>query len=476
MRKDIHLKKDLNLVLTTGPLQIFSPIVGIIVATIFVQFPPHFSIVFFLAILFFTLSLLNIEKALLIITLSRTALDCLREISRVTIGSFPLNITGFFSVFIILLGIVYFIFEKREINFARLFLPLFIFIGICIISIFYSPNKAGSIQELTRLVSYYVLALLIADVFNTKLKIQRFIKFFMCALIVPLSVGFYQLFFSSGLMYYGYNRLYGTLRHPSSYGKFLVMFLVIVLTFLIFKERTKKGKIINLLLLIILSLQIICTFTRVPWVESFIGIFLLWVFSRKRVVLFLLISAAILFMSTPPLKGRFTQELRHSSSFSAELVSPTNLTGSYKSRFLFNEFSFKEMFLKSPLFGKGIGSFFYYYSPRIFKEEVDTHGDLMKLLGEVGLIGTIAFFIGLLRIGKFLLKIKDKIRDPYLYSVIVSILCIFGVRLFGFIFDAELRLVIVQWYFWSLCGIALACSKLLILEGRECKELKNGKI
>jgi len=440
-------------------LTILGVLISITLAFLVFILEPYLTFSLLLVFCLLLLTFINIENSLLIITLLRASLDVFRDVSRISFGSISLNITGSFSLLIICLGIIYFLLNKNKITFFRLLLPLFIFLVICALSIFYSPHKVGSLQELVRLSSYFILAWLIADVFNTKQKIQRFMGYFIGALVIPLTVSFWQHFANAGSLHNGYNRLVGTLRHPSSYGKFLVLYLIIFLVFLIFRTQGNKIKNLSLVSIGVLFFQIVYTYSRSVWIQSFIGVFVLCVLTRKKALIFILVGLIVVFSTTPLLKNRFKQEISNSSD-SFDIFNSEKLSGSNKSRFEFNEFALKEMFFKSPLFGKGIGSFYYYYSPRKYGVSFETHGDLTKLLGEVGLLGTLTFYYGMLNLIKYFHRAKIICKDPFCLKIIISFLCLLYIQLFAYFFDANIRLVITQWYFWSFCGLAMACSKI----------------
>ncbi|MFA5147910.1 MAG: O-antigen ligase family protein [Candidatus Omnitrophota bacterium] len=433
---------------------IIALLLSIVISLMYLDLPTLIFVLLILGIVIFVISIFNIEGVILVITLSRATLDCLRDVFRIG----PINITSFFSIFIILFGIVYFCLRMRSIKYLNIFMPILIFLGICFASIFYSPSKTGSIEEFIRIASYVTLSLLIANVFNTKEKIKRFIKYYFGSLIIPLAVGFYQYFMKSGLSYYGYNRLYATLQHPSSYVKYLNIFLIICSVFMIMSNKTNKSKKWCYCLFIILLFQIFATFTRAGWIEAVIGLCLIFWFTRRRSLIIAVLAGVVILFSLPFVKERFSSEIKYFHTNTIELPAEAYLQGSIKSRFQFNEFLFKKMFIKSPLSGTGIGSFYYYYAPEYFGIQIESHGDLTKLLGEVGIIGTMLFIFGMARIGYFIFIKLKYVKDYLLYNIMLSAVCLIILRIFIQNFDAELRLVLVQWYYWSLYGIALACS------------------
>ena len=428
----------------------FSIFVGALVAILQVKT----VILLFCGFFIFCISLLNMEKTILVVTVLRASFDLFRETARIGAGIGSLNITGFLSVLIICYGVVYFVFSKRPIKYLHLFSFLLCFLVVCFLSIFYSPAKIGAIEEVIRFLSYFTLAFLVGHIFNTKAKIVALIYALCLSLIVPLSVGFYQLFAHAGYIYGNYNRLYGTLQHPSSYGKFLILFFVGSIVYLM-SRKTKKEQILTNVIFPLVVCQIIFTFTRAVWVECFLSMFILWRLTGKKLFLYFLMCGFFVFLVSPTLKGRFTEEIV--SGYGGTVSNVSELKGSYKGRLTYNKFVLSEMFAVSPLIGKGIGSFYYFYAPTYFGLLHEVHGDFCKLLGETGLIGSFFFFLGFIKLLSFFVKQFYLSVDPFMRRTLLIVSCVMVLQLFGFFFDAELRLVTVQWYFWTICGIGLAC-------------------
>jgi O-antigen ligase len=427
-------------------------ITSLFFAQLFLNFPIFITFAFLFGTCFLLISLANVEAVLLYTILLRSSLDGLRNILRLPGSS--ANITSFFSIFIILFGFLYFIQKLGKVKHLKLFSPFLLFSLFGFISIFYSPNHWGSFEDWVRIFSYYVLAILIANTFDTRAKIVRFIKFYFGALVLPLIVGMFQFVLHKGANIGGFNRVYGTLQHPSSFVKFLNIFLLIIFVFILFKHKNRR---LFGWLFLLLVFEVVVTFTRAGWLEVFISLMVVLWITKKRKWIFALFLCLCVFASLPFVRERFLSELKPISASTISVPADSVLEGSLRGRFTFNKYVIENMFMKSPVFGKGLGSFFSYYAPRVYGYQTESHGDITKVLGELGLIGTAFFITGFFVLMRFFIKNLRAIDDQFLYELVLAATALIITRFIIQAIDAELRLVLVQWYYWAFYGVAIAC-------------------
>lgn len=109
-------------------------------------------------------------------------------------------------------------------------------------------------------------------------------------------------------------------------------------------------------------------------------------------------------------------------------------------------------FLKNPLLGTGYSSI-----------DLATDNDYLRMLGETGILGFLAFLLVILNIGKVYLKVfsirdkLDNVEKSFLFGVLGGCLGIFATAMLIDLFEAS-KLAIVMWLFLG-CSINLIKTK-----------------
>lgn len=363
---------------------------------------------------------------------------------------------------------------KNEMRIPKIYLYFFLILAYFSTSLYYSIDKAGSFEEIVRLISIVGICPLVYEVTRNERDLKRFLKFYGLSVIVPMLVGFTQiLFFRDEITYYGYPRVIGTFNHPSAFGDYIVLFCIFFLGFFFYfveKKKFKTKRKITLILLLLGALLFL-TFTRGSWL-GFVLVTLLMTFVKNKRFFFkyLITLSIILLVLSPFIIQRLLGEVGNTGVQVVDIGGNLEVTGSYASRLTFTLYAINNMFLDSPITGKGLGSFFYHYAPLNFHIQVETHNDLAKILGETGIIGGILYLGIFFYLIKASYKLYKRKSDPLSKTIYLIAFTMSVFMLYSGLTNASLRLLPVQFYFWTFIGIAFSLTKGSILSDSSVKE------
>jgi O-antigen ligase len=387
-------------------------------------------------------------------------------IERIKIDILILPITNFGTVFtsiiIIILLLIVVILKKNAI--PKIFLSFLLFFIISFFGVFIFSNL-GFFIDYIRIFSYFALLWVIREVITSK-NIRLFIKTFFCAPIIPVIVGTYQIIFKKGEIQFGeFNRIFATFRHPSDYGYFLLIYIIalVVLWLTYFKM---KNKFVFISIISVMVLNIFFTFSRMVWISMVFALCLLLFLLRKKRLIsyyFILLSFILMIIFIPykqQIISRFKVEFgSNKHNINQEKILGIALRGSPLSRFKFIKSAIKEFF-KSPLFGRGLGFFYYYFSLKEFGLNIEVHSDVAKLLLETGIIGGLLFFYSFYRIYIYISAHYKLTKDIFTKSFCLIGIILLVTKMIQWNFDAALRLADVEFYWWGFLGIVVGLIKL----------------
>jgi len=346
---------------------------------------------------------------------------------------------------------------KRQ-RIIGLFRPFVIFFVYCLVGLTRGGTLAGFLLDYLRLFGYLAVMWVGAEL-GAANRFGSWTKSLVLATIVPIGFGLYQMLFNAGLLQFSgeFNRVYGTFRHPSDYGYFLVIIMINLVVFWFIYFKTKR-KLLFLLLFSFLGIQLLFTFSRLPWMV-FILIMMILAFLWKRRIERFLIPILFVFLVLTILFGdllvkRFSAEIGQGVHDPETELMGMDLTGSPVSRLLFASTAIDE-FLKYPLVGRGLGYFYYDLSPRFFGFSVEAHSDVAELLCETGLLGTAVFSYGLIGLFLFMFRVYSFASDPLIRSLALIGSMMVIMEALQMTFDAALRLADLEFYWWVYMGILI---------------------
>jgi O-antigen ligase len=355
-----------------------------------------------------------------------------------------INIGGILNIGVTCLAICLLLLRKSRVFEYKLLTPMILFLGLLLLSIFFSPLKFMSLRQWFRYAMPAMVYFIVLESFNNPKEIKKLLKFILFSSIPILVVGFYQLISRNEVHFLqdiGVNRIYGTLGHPNTYAMFLIVLLL--LTIYHFFESKMKYFWVYLPLFMCLVILLISTYTRVGWAAFFAAISIAGFLKyRKFYFLFLLVGVIVFLFST---------------YFTSIIVERLQPNPSFWQRFDFNQFGIL-LFKQNPILGHGVGSYEIISQSQFgtisqtygLKIGVAPHNDYIRFLAEGGLLGLAAFLFLMYRALKLSANIfkstDSNLRDygMFLISLIVAIL-VFGITDQGFEY--------ADFYFWLFLSI-----------------------
>jgi len=388
----------------------------------------------------------NFFYFLLGLALIRPSLDILSQIEFQIYSNLPtINLNVIIGGLVFLILIFFFFINVKKIYSTPLFYPIFIFIGLCFLSIFYSIDTFTSIREFIRIATIFLLYFLAYKLIEDKKDFYLLLKIILISYIIPAIVGLIQFFNNSGMTddFGGFQRIYGTFAHPNLFAFYTFFILGLLISLLLTSQKTSSLIFNKKIIIIAIGLSVFllfATYTRsaLACLSFFVLIFGILKYRR------MLLVGALLFLAAYFLSDVFRERLW-------ELIS-LDPYGSIVWRFKLWK-DILPLSLWQPWFGYGLGTFeklteFY----RGFSlGSLEAHNDYLKIFIENGIIGLTAYFwviIGLLfslwKIFKKTIK-KEKIIGLGLLVITISLIVAAS-------FDNILRTTALQWNLWIIFG------------------------
>jgi len=388
----------------------------------------YFSYLFVFAIILFSATIILFFKKpdwfLYFFAFSRISLDALKLVyfEDIKIGMhWSLSIDGIIGGIFIFCGVIY-LFKKKEIRIWELpgIKPFFIFLLICLISLFYSLDKVLGLRYFIRYLNYFLIYILGVNILDTKEKNYKMIIAIFLSSFIPLSIGLFQFIALKENYWHPYlNRIYATTYNPNQYAYYLNIILLFAFTMYLYTDSW-RNKIYLFLLTIPTLISLILTYSRTGWISVIFGLSTFFLLSKgkDRYKIFLLIFLLLIIIGSTYLG--ITTIYRVTT-----LLSPGLETlGGRINLWIIN---FK-VFLKNPLIGYGIGSW------NIFSQKET--GTLFPpdnwyicLMVETGFFGLITFLLIIFSLYRFFLKkyrvdinIKKKILSLGVFALIITTL------------------------------------------------------
>jgi len=388
----------------------------------------------------------NFFYFLLGLALIRPSLDILSQIEFQIYSNLPtINLNVIIGGLVFLILIFFFFINVKKIYSTPLFYPIFIFIGLCFLSIFYSIDTFTSIREFIRIATIFLLYFLAYKLIEDKKDFYLLLKIILISYIIPAIVGLIQFFNNSGMTddFGGFQRIYGTFAHPNLFAFYTFFILGLLISLLLTSQKTSSLIFNKKIIIIAIGLSVFllfATYTRsaLACLSFFVLIFGILKYRR------MLLVGALLFLAAYFLSDVFRERLW-------ELIS-LDPYGSIVWRFKLWK-DILPLSLWQPWFGYGLGTFeklteFY----RGFKlGSLNAHNDYLKIFVENGIIGLISYFWIIIGLLLYLLKIfkktikKEKIIGLGLLVITISLIVAAS-------FDNILRTTALQWNLWIIFG------------------------
>lgn len=396
----------------------------------FLQVVPFIAASIFLLYLFFLI--INFEAGFLVLIFIRSSVDYIKNF-----GGGSTNLAAVISLAIIVLGVFYVLYRRVDILKYQESLPFLVFIGICALSVTYSPNVKESVTDVLRLLSIFAVYILARIIFTTKEKIRKLFIVILFSSLLPIFAAYMQLITGKGMLLDGGQyRIVGTFLHPNAFASYLLILLIYSTT-----QILEKNSFISRKFLIALTLPaFICfifTFSRGAWIVFVVAMLFLGVLRHRQLLGYLPVVLCGAFFMVPGIRERivniFNPGYTHGRSGWDWRVETWG--------------QISEMVHQKPLFGHGLGSVESFFG-------VLTHNDYLRLLAEVGFVGLFAYFwlaITLLhRTWSDYTNLRSNVAKSFQAGLLVMASC-FLVREFA---DNTLRNTVMMIYFWIFVAIS----------------------
>jgi len=396
----------------------------------------------------------NLFYFLLALVLLRPSLNIIGHQEITIHSSLPsFNINAIIGGLTFLVVLTFFFLNIREIKLTPLFGLILVFIGLSVLSVFYSINSSESIREAVRIITIFLLYFLAYNLIQDEKDWNLLLKFILISYIFPGLVAFGQFALGMGLPdeFGGFNRVYGTFDHPNPFA-FYTFFILGIIIALILSQKKEVAFKLNKRKLWILASPLIfllfATYTRSALACLIIFVLVLGLLKYRRILL----GGLVLFLITYFLSSVFQERL-----WELFTLDPY---GSIVWRLRLWE-QMMPISLWQPWFGYGAGTFnslVEYY--RGFQwGSLEAHNDYLKIFVENGIIGLLSYISIILGLLFYLFRIfKKSVEDNKTLALSILIISI-SLFIISF-FDNILRTTALQWNFWILLGGWLKISKL----------------
>lgn len=334
---------------------------------------------------------------------------------------------------------------------------IYIYLAICILSIFLSSNLKISARTFFSKTLQDIGFLLAAAETLTKGRRIRNILYVLFISSFVLGVdGIYQYFTHGDFIRHRpvifTERIYASFTTPNAFGCYLSMVLPFLLTHFFFKLRLRVSKIVYAGLFLLLFICLLLTISRGAWFAFLSSVLFLAVWIRSLSSLFLILGIIMI----------ITQQFY-----------PLYLKERFKDFFVFTDTSSIDrkiiwqagwkMFMFKPWIGVGLGTFMFNFKRFVIEKYPHgvpyAHNCYLQMASEIGIIGLSAF---LFIIGLFfyhgLKFLRSKERNFFWYVLLASQAAILGYCVQMGV-DTILYSLDLGMLFWLVLGIGVAAMQ-----------------
>jgi O-antigen ligase/Tfp pilus assembly protein PilF len=393
--------------------------------------------------------------------------------------------------------------DKRSCRFAHTFLdiPLFSFILIGVISLFWSDSLLVSLRALPLFLVGPILYFIVVNNIQNEFQINKILNL---SILMGSILGLYGIFQYLGIDFsiwrnnVGRAIITGLFGNVNYFAEYLITLLPLAIS-LFLVTSVKSKKILLLVGILAMGGSLILTFTRSSYLGfgvSLVFMFLLFVLLKgkafikenKKIFILILIGVILttfLFIIPNPLNepGTTISKIKARTSI-------TELKEGYSVRRRMITWKFTWMMITDrPILGSGIGSFKYNslryqaeflsqgenYSLYPFGIANEAHNEYLHFWAELGFIG-LGIFLCLISSyfyygWKLLKKIKDDYKRGMVIGLMSSVLAVLVDGIFGFPFHLS-AVLIMFWLFFGIT-VVIGLKEKQSNEGLEKRRIEN---
>lgn len=388
------------------------------------------------------------RQAVLLFIFIRPTLDCLKTYTDIKLQmTSSVNLAGIMGMLIVAWGIVYFLSHRINPFHSPCSLRFAAFLAASFFAVFPSPLRTEGFFDWTRLITIFMLYLLVYHLMTTKQHIRQLVIVVCCSAVVPLLAGFHQAWAHSGLIditeyeyMSGYHRIFGTFTHPAMYSFYLTVLLPVGIV-LFLESKTRFEKTALGIFSVALGISLLLTLTRSAWIGLFCALFIIGTLRYRRLLFILVIIIVAAAYIMPQASQRFVDLLdpyaQQTSSFTWRVRLWTSALG---------------VFMEGPLLlGHGLGSFGS-FAERVLGYYAEAHNDYIRVVWETGLLGFILYMCLLFGLVTKAFFTYRTLSVPHYKGVALGFFALCIAYLVISMSDNLLRGTVVQIYFWTFAA------------------------
>ncbi len=438
-------KQSIGALLILGILAIF-------IATITLLIPTSTAIGLLFLLFIIASFLYRPLFGFLTIVILRTSVDFLSSYFSLSITeNIQLNIASIFALLLIASSIVLIVLNWKTASKTPLLIPFSLFIGFSAISLFYSIDKAITVQETIRLISIF-MSFVTAYILTIEIPTARktIISIILLSALIPITFALYQLMTGSGITDNTgtEGRLFGTFKQPNAFASFLLLIISILIYKIFSTKIALPEKNFSKFLIFFTIILLLLTFSRGGWLALLVFFTIFSLLKAPKLLFATLGIGVVLFFTSQAIHERIE-----------DIYNPPA-----DSSIRWRAQQWRDAIVAwqlSPIYGFGAGT-----EIQIHEQEHGfhagnpyTHNDFIKSLQETGLIGfalfTLLIFVTVFSLIKQYRNLSDD--DEKLFVLIVLLFFISEI-IFGMSSNIW-RGTAVEWLIWTLVASALSIQK-----------------
>jgi O-antigen ligase len=376
------------------------------------------------------------------------------------------NILGLLNIGLVIFAFLYFVLVVHKapydliINFFLLFLVAEIF------SLLIAVDKISALRGLMMTGSFLAIYMIIVYVFRSPQKLYLLRSAIVFSTIIPLLMGIYQVLTDTGntVISPGLNRIMGTLFHPSALGMYLVVIWPLIIL-QITSTKSRNQRILYWFLLLVVTLMIGLTFTRIAWIGLAISIIGTTFIYRK-------FKLGLAFLLIFLLTGVFFSSVIIDRFGDAIILSGSRLSFTPFGSVAWRIEQWKlalELWAKHPIFGVGLWNF-----PLYDRWQSTPHNEFLRIGAELGTFGFVSYIILLTTIlGWFTMMYLRKPTHSYTAKGVGTVILVILNYILFSTTDNPLGLPEVSWYVWAIIAMGVVIVRLphVILQDKSHTEI-----
>ncbi|MFH0951686.1 MAG: O-antigen ligase family protein, partial [Patescibacteria group bacterium] len=284
----------------------------------------------------------------------------------------------------------------------NILLPLLVFTGLMLVSVFLSVSAYDSYYSLIHWLTYLVIFLGVFYLVNSFYSAQKFAYLLIFLAVCLALVGLYFFIQTEN---YQYLRVISTFYQHNPFAGFLLVPLALSYAYTFYLEGRKR-KLILVLITILLSLTFVLTHSRGAWLSFLVPLLIILIFAiRRRQHQFkpIMVTLVIAAMVAAGWWGITQLKESQAESAAAEMVSGEKVISYSQETADENAVNARlnfwggarDIFLDYPILGSGLGTYktmYREYLRDIRYYSIDPHNIYLKVLSEMGIVGAAAFY------------------------------------------------------------------------------------